>query len=226
MAVHRRVEAVEVGLVQDLVGLQVDGPVSRAALQGEVGLSRDLLAAAPPRRIPGRAKGADLRIADLLHRLPGPVVAVSDADHQLVDQGQEGADRLAERIPQAFGLAQDGEAGHPHDEQLEHSGGFSAIARSTRDGRGYEGISVIADRRGHFVVRASGLHTGLRWGRSAVLGTAVQAGGPHHNQLPSLGVKGAHRDSLVSSQTRSRTGTAGRPVAAVMPAAYSATWRR
>src|SRR5207249_1433351 len=79
-------DGADLRLMQELIGLQVYGPVAGAPGESDVGLLRQHHATSAPGHVPDGPERLDLRVADPGHEVPGAYVAVADAHDQLVDE--------------------------------------------------------------------------------------------------------------------------------------------
>ncbi len=104
----------EVVLVHGLVGLDVEAPVSGAGVERDVRQVRvDRL---PARVVPHGVHDAHARVVDRRHEPARVVVRVArrDRHHQLVHHGEDGQQRLAQRVVELDRVAREGESGDAH----------------------------------------------------------------------------------------------------------------
>ena len=111
---HSPPDLADLGFVQQLVALQVEGPVARASLERQVGLLGEHDSTFLLGHVPDGSERLDLGVANPGDDVPGRVLAVADTDHQLIHERKQRADAFLDRVAVLDRVADDREARNLH----------------------------------------------------------------------------------------------------------------
>ena len=146
VAVDRRADGRQLGLVQHLVALEVEGPVAGAGVLGDHLLLRVDEALLGHALVPAGRDDADLRLLgrQRVDARLGLVLAGAQRDDELVDQRQDRADRGLEREAELHAVAQEGEAADRGGGSTGHRHPGKDLKGRGRAGAGFRGAARAA----------------------------------------------------------------------------------
>ncbi len=107
-----------VGLMQDLIGLEIERPVSRAMGQGDVGLDREEQSVLLHPVVPIGLDDPYFVGTDGANQLDRSIVRLPDIDDELIHQGQGRGNHLHNGIVELHRIATDGKSADFHGAQL------------------------------------------------------------------------------------------------------------